>query len=80
MELIGTGILSNFIMPQIHDTQTPLHLCRQVLETAEACEVGTHPSLPSKVDLSYVFLKKASIPGACCSSKSLERVKSYDPS
>ncbi|XP_050378176.1 pachytene checkpoint protein 2 homolog [Argentina anserina] len=43
-------------MPQIHDTHTPLHLSRQLLETAEACEGFSGRSLRKLPFLAHAAL------------------------
>ncbi|KAL6181816.1 hypothetical protein ACLB2K_048465 [Fragaria x ananassa] len=55
-------------MPQIHDAQTPLHLCRQLLETAEACEGLSGRSLRKLPFLAHAALSN---PYSCDPSKFL---------
>ncbi|KAL6182505.1 hypothetical protein ACLB2K_043924 [Fragaria x ananassa] len=55
-------------MPQIHDAQTSLHLCRQLLETAEACDGLSGRSLRKLPFLAHAALSN---PYSCDPSKFL---------
>jgi hypothetical protein len=45
-------------MPGTLEVQTPFHLCKQLLEAAEACEVREYCSMPTAFIVLFQWPKK----------------------